>query len=172
MQDMDDVNVWMTDGFVELDQATATQLLSGGHYANFHTPANPGGELRGQITADNIEVYGVSISGDQEVPAVTTDASGYGAITLNTTTGLITGTLNVSGLTPTMAHIHAGEAGTNGGVVVALESSATGVWTVPANTILDAAMIATMQSGGYYVNFHTAANPGGEIRGQITVGFE
>ncbi len=171
MQDSENLGVWKTDGFVDLDSATANQLLSGGHYVNIHTPANPSGEIRGQITPDNIEVYGVSIDGSQEVPAVTTMASGYGAITLNTDTGLIVGTLTVEGLTPTMAHIHEGAVGVNGGVVVALDNPETGVWTVPTNTVLDSMMIQTMQSGGYYTNFHTVANPSGEIRGQITKGF-
>ncbi len=171
MQPEGSTNMWMTDGFVSLDMATANQLLAGGHYVNVHTPANPSGELRGQITADNIQVFGVNITGDQEVPAVTTDASGYGAITLNTTSGLIVGTLNVSGLTPTMAHIHDGEAGTNGPVLVTLTSAADGVWTVPVDTELTTEMMMEMQDGQYYVNFHTADNPAGEIRGQIKPGF-
>lgn len=170
-QDSENLATWMTDGFVALDMPTAIQLLAGGHYVNVHTPANPSGEIRGQITAANIEVYGVNISGEQEVPAVTTDASGYGAITLNTTSGLIVGTLNVSGLTPTMAHIHAGETGTNGPVLIALENAEAGVWTVPASTILNMEQMAAMQASALYTNFHTEANPGGEIRGQITPGF-
>jgi hypothetical protein len=65
-----------------------------------HTPANLSGELRGQVTPANIEVYGVAPSGEQEEPAVTTDASGTGAITLNISTGLIIGTINVFDISP------------------------------------------------------------------------
>ncbi|MGK0267873.1 MAG: hypothetical protein ACI8Y3_000480 [Paraglaciecola sp.] len=170
-QDTTDGNLWTSGGEVNLDQATADLLLSGGHYVNVHTPANPGGELRGQITPANIEVYGVVPSGDQEVPAVTTDATGTGAITLNTSTGLITGTINVFDISPTMAHIHVGDVGANGGVVLALTDTGAGVFTVPANTILSMAQMDLMQAGDLYTNFHTTANPGGEIRGQITLGF-
>ena len=170
-QDTADVNLWTSGGEVNLDQATAELLLSGGHYVNVHTPANPSGALRGQITPANIEVYGVVPTGEQEVPAATTDASGTGAITLNTTTGLIIGTINVFNITPTMAHIHVGDVGVNGAVVLALTDTGGGVFTVPANTILSMAQMDLMQSEGLYTNFHTIENPGGEIRGQITLGF-
>jgi hypothetical protein len=170
-QDSEDVNRWTSGGEVELEQSTADLLLSGGHYVNVHTPANQGGELRGQITPSNIEVYGVVPSGDQEVPPVTTDASGTGAITLNTATGLIVGTINVFDIAPTMAHIHAGEVGVNGPVVITLVDAGNGVFTVPAETVLTMAQMDLMQAEGLYTNFHTTENPGGEIRGQITLGF-
>jgi hypothetical protein len=170
-QDTADVNLWTSGGELNLDQATANLLLSGGHYVNVHTPANTSGELRGQITPANIEVYGVVPSGEQEVPAVTTDASGTGAITLNTSTGLIIGTINVFDISPTMAHIHVGEAGVNGGVVLALTDTGDGVFTVPADTLLDMTQMDLMQAAGLYTNFHTTTNPSGEIRGQITLGF-
>jgi len=136
-----------------------------------HTPAHPSGELRGQITAANIEVYGVVPTGDQEVPAVITDATGTGAITLNTTTGLIIGTINVFDISATMAHIHAGDVGVNGGVVLALNDTGNGVFIVPAGTVLNMAQVDLMQAEALYTNFHTAENPNGEIRGQIILGF-
>jgi trimeric autotransporter adhesin len=169
VQNADDVNQWSSGGELVLEDATAMLLLSGGHYVNIHTPANPGGELRGQITASNIEVYGVVATGAQEVPAVTTDAMATGSITLNTTTMAITGTMTMSGLMPSMGHIHVGAVGVNGGVAVPFVNAGNGVWTV--NTTLDADSMALMQAGGLYTNFHTAANPGGEVRGQITLGF-
>jgi hypothetical protein len=70
-----------------------------------------------------------------------------------------------------MAHIHAGEAGTNGGVVYTLIDAGNGVFTVPANTELSVAEVELMQAEGLYTNFHTTENPSGELRGQITLGF-
>jgi hypothetical protein len=55
--------------------------------------------------------------------------------------------------------------------VLALTDTGAGVFTVPANTILSMAQMDLMQAEGLYTNFHTTANPGGEIRGQITLGF-
>ncbi len=94
-QDTADVNLWTSGGELNLDQATANLLLSGGHYVNVHTPANTSGELRGQITPANIEVYGVVPSGAQEVQAVTTDASGTDALTFNTSVALTSATLTM-----------------------------------------------------------------------------
>ena len=164
--------VWMTDGSVALDEATASQLLAGGHYVNIHSEAFASGEIRGQITPDNIEVYGIIASGLQEVPAVTTTASGAGAFTLNTSTGALSGSVTVTGMTATMAHIHEGEAGVNGGVLLGLTAGADGMWSVPANTMLTAEQMGVMADGGLYTNFHSDAFPSGEIRGQITLGFD
>jgi hypothetical protein len=102
---------------------------------------------------------------------VMTDASGTGAITLNTTTGSIIGTINVFDINPTMAHIHAGAVGVNGGVVLALTDTGNGVFIVPSGTVLDMTQIELMQAEALYTNFHTPENSGGEIRGQITLGF-
>jgi hypothetical protein len=70
-----------------------------------------------------------------------------------------------------MAHIHVGQAGVNGGVVLALVDEGNGVFTVPVDTTLDMAQMDLMQAEGLYTNFHTTENPSGEIRGQITLGF-
>ena len=164
--------VWMTDGSIALDEATATQLLAGGHYVNVHTAANTGGEIRGQITPDNIEVYGIIANGLQEVPAVTTTASGAGAFTLNTSTGALSGSVTITGMTANMAHIHEGEMGVNGDVLIGLTAGASGMWSVPANTTLTAEQMNVMADGGLYTNFHSDAFPSGEIRGQITLGFD
>ena len=164
--------VWMTDGYLTLDEATATRLLSGGHYTNFHTPDFPDGEIRGQITPDNIEVYGITASGDQEVPMVDTMAFGYGAFTLNTTTRAVSGSVSIFDMTANAAHIHAGEAGMNGEVVLGLENDGMNVWMIPADIILTEAQMDAMQSGSLYTNFHSDSFPDGEIRGQITLGFE
>ncbi|MEC8375696.1 MAG: CHRD domain-containing protein, partial [Pseudomonadota bacterium] len=99
-------------------------------------------------------------------------ATGAGAFTLNTTTGALSGTVTISGMTATMAHIHEGAAGENGPVLLGLGEGSTNVWSVPMSTTLTAEQMATMAAGGLYTNFHSAAFGSGEIRGQITLGFE
>ncbi|MFT4940708.1 MAG: hypothetical protein ACI88A_003766 [Paraglaciecola sp.] len=168
-QDLSDSNVWTSGGKINLDTATAELLLSGGHYVNVHNPANPDGVIRGQITADNIEVYGVVATGEQEVPEVTTVATSVGAITLNTSTLEIIGTMTMFDISPIMGHIHVGASGVNGDVAIAFVDAGDGTWTVDA--ALDAASAGLMQAGELYTNFHTSENPSGEVRGQITLGF-
>jgi hypothetical protein len=69
-----------------------------------------------------------------------------------------------TGLTATAAHIHTGAVGVNGGVLYPLTLTSIGAQGTQAITTAD---LANLEAGNFYVNAHTAANPGGEIRGQI-----
>ena len=108
----------------------------------------------------------VKLSGDQEVPPVTTSAAGTGKISV-AADGSVSGSITTTGVTGTMAHIHAGAAGKNGPVVIALTSSADGVWSVPAGSKLTPEQLKSYQAGELYVNVHSAANKSGEIRTQL-----
>ncbi len=169
-QSMDDMNVWMAPENTMINEEILGILASGGHYVNVHTPDNAGGEIRGQILTDNYSLMTFPIEGSQEVPAVTTDAMGYGYALLNHDDNELELKAVTSGLTDaTMAHIHAGVAGVNGDVVVALEQDATDsdIWMSPANLMLEQSILDTLLAAGHYVNIHTTTNPGGELRGQI-----
>ncbi|MCC5450597.1 CHRD domain-containing protein [Rheinheimera sp. UJ51] len=166
----DDPNVWVLADNTLLDAPTFAVLASGGHYVNVHTPANPSGELRGQILTDDFVLATFPLSGAQEVPAVATQASGNGYALVNTTNYAVEVVAVTSGVNDaTMAHIHTGRVGNNGSVLVALEQAdgEVGVWVTPENTAINAEIFAVLASGGHYVNVHTPANPSGELRGQI-----
>lgn len=109
----------------------------------------------------------LKLSGANEVPPVTTAASGTGTITV-ADDGSVSGSVKVTGLSATMAHIHLGAAGKNGPVIVPLTQSASGEWSVPAGAKLDTEQIKSYKAGELYVNVHTEANKGGEIRAQLT----
>ena len=110
---------------------------------------------------------GVKLSGAQEVPAVTTTASGSSAIMVAADKS-VSGSVKTSGIDGKAAHIHQGALGANGPVVVPLTKTADGMWSVPAGTTLTDAQYAAYQAGGMYVNVHSATNPGGEIRAQLS----
>jgi len=77
--------------------------------------------------------------------------------------------LSVSGVEATMAHIHKGAAGQNGGVVVPLaKPDASGKSSGCATTAPDVAQALIQSPEDYYVNVHTAKFPGGAIRGQLS----
>src|SRR5206468_667788 len=71
---------------------------------------------------------------------------------------------------PTASHIHQAAAGVNGPVIVTLDPSpvtgTSGTYSGTTSALTDA-QVTALQTDGLYVNVHTAANPGGEIRGQI-----
>ncbi len=108
----------------------------------------------------------VKLSGAQEVPPVTTSGSGSGTITVGDD-GSVSGTVNTTGVPGTMAHIHEGAPGKNGGVAVPLEKKGENGWAVPAGAKLSAAQMKAFKEGNLYVNVHTEKNKGGEVRGQL-----
>jgi hypothetical protein len=108
----------------------------------------------------------VTLSGNQEVPPVTTSATGAGTITVANDQS-ISGSIKTTGVKATAAHIHVGAPGTNGEVILTLTKAGEDGWTVgPGAKLLDLNFQA-FKDGNLYVNVHSAANPSGEIRGQI-----
>ena len=110
------------------------------------------------------------LSGEQEVPAVTTDASGDGYALVNTNDYSVELQVLTSGVSDaTAAHIHTGVAGENGPVLAPLvqDSDDMNRWMSSTGLMIDADIFSVLASGGHYVNIHTPANPSGEIRGQI-----
>ncbi len=108
----------------------------------------------------------VTLSGGQEVPPVTTSAAGSGTITVAADQS-ISGSIKTTGVKGTAAHIHRSPAGTNGEVIVTLTKAGEDGWAVgPGAKLLDIDYQA-FKDGNLYINVHSAANPNGEIRGQI-----
>jgi hypothetical protein len=108
----------------------------------------------------------VVLRGSDEVPAVATSASGSGTITIAADKS-VSGSVTTMGLSGVAAHIHQGARGQNGPVSVGLVKTGDNVWSVPAGAKLNDAQYDAFKAGGLYVNVHTAANKGGEIRGQL-----
>ncbi len=107
------------------------------------------------------------LSGAEEVPAVTTTATGMLEGTFNKVTKVLTYTATYSGMTPTAWHIHKGAKGANGGVIYALVSTAFASPLKSATVALTAEQETDLMAGNYYINFHSAKSPSGEIRGQL-----
>ena len=108
----------------------------------------------------------VTLSGSQEVPPVTTSASGSGTITIGEDKS-VSGSVTTIGVAGMAAHIHLGAAGKNGPVIIPLTKTSDNVWSVPAGAKLDDAQNDSYKAGDLYINVHSAANKGGEIRGQL-----
>lgn len=117
----------------------------------------------GSVSAQTVQL---SLSGAQEVPPVATSASGTGSITIGPDQS-VSGSVTTAGVDATMAHIHLAAAGQNGPVIVPMNKTADGVWTIPAGAKLNDAQFQSFKDGNLYVNVHSAAFRGGEIRGQL-----
>lgn len=108
----------------------------------------------------------MTLTGAQEVPPVNTQASGVSRIAVIGDKTVI-GTVEISNLNATAAHIHQAPSGQNGPVIITLVKTADTVWSVPGNTMLSSAQFDAYRSGNLYVNVHSAAYPNGEIRAQL-----
>jgi hypothetical protein len=108
----------------------------------------------------------VTLSGADEVPAVTTSATGNGTISIGDDKS-VTGSVTTTGVVGTAAHVHLAPAGKNGPPIITLTKKSDNEWTVPSGSMLTDEQFASFKAGNLYVNVHSAANKAGEIRGQL-----
>ena len=111
------------------------------------------------------------LSGASEVPAVMTTASGRAEASLTPATNVLTWRITYSGLSGpvTGAHFHGpAMTGQNASVVVPISAPLTS--PITGSATLTPSQAADLTAGKWYVNLHTAANPNGEVRGQVYVG--
>ncbi len=142
-------------------------LINGFYYANLHTMANPGGEIRGNIRVDGPIRLDAILNGAQERPSpVPSAATGRFTGVIDPATRVLSYTVTYSGLTPIAGHLHRINAANGNGPVeipfASLPSPIIGTATLTTNSRVD-----SLLNGFYYANLHTAAFPGGEIRGDI-----
>ena len=146
--------------------------------------------LVGAVACDDDEETGpdlktnftATLTGAAERPnPVTTNATGTATVTINDANSTITFSVSVNNLlSPTMSHIHVGTATEAGPIALSLLATApaTGVFTgvlasgtAAGSSVVGGETFATLaakiRSGSAYINVHTVANPGGEIRGQL-----
>ena len=116
--------------------------------------------------AANAEDVKVTLTGAEEVPAVTTAAKGEGTITIAKDLS-VKGAVKTTGIEGVAAHIHLAEPGKNGPPVVTLTKGADGSWSTPEGAKLTDDQYKAFKAGNLYVNVHSAAHKGGEIRGQL-----
>ena len=158
-------------------------------YVNVHTVALPGGAVRGQLS--NISggpiTYAAELRASNEVPPANSSAFGSAFVTFDPVNNTIAWDARASGIaSPTVSHIHRGAAGVNGPVIINFATSAaqivggrtagSGAITAVQSGNLQAADLVNLANpataSGFYVNIHSSAFPGGEVRGQLTTANE
>lgn len=136
-----------------------------------------------KASSTSVTTLNAVLSGAQEVPPVITAASGTATVTIDAARTTINVTLTTQGFaTPvTASHIHFGPVGTNGGILFSL-FAAPAVFPATLTKTLTSAdftpdavngiitfadAVNAILNGNTYINVHTQANLGGEIRGQL-----
>ena len=163
------------DASQPLTDALLRDLIKGRLYVNVHTTANAGGEIRGQVLINNGSSAVAKMDSIQEIPAPAglVPGKGTGSFWLNSAGTAINYSITVNGLSGTLnaGHFHNAAAGVAGGVVKTLtfvNGNATGTWSsTDASQPLTDSLMSEALKGRLYINVHTTANAGGEIRGQV-----
>ncbi len=157
-------------GSANIDAAVLDAIQTDRAYVNVHTPTNPAGEIRDQVSA--VASIKTTLRAGQERPRPKgklgrARGTFTATVTKSGATAVIAWRLTFSKLTgrAVAAHIHSGVRGKAGPVIVPLcapcKSGARGRATV------NASVLSTLEAGRAYVNVHTRKNQAGEIRGQI-----
>ncbi|MBL9167179.1 MAG: CHRD domain-containing protein [Verrucomicrobiales bacterium] len=160
-------------GSVNLTPAQIAAVADGSTYLNLHTAAHGSGEIRGQLTArvTALPLTAKATGAGEKPTAVNSPASGLGIYFLEGTN--LTFNLSYQGFTnaPTAAHIHGSANSTNtAGVLIDFAPLAGGYGLsggISGSINLATNQLAAVRDGRSYMNFHTPANPAGEIRGQL-----
>lgn len=166
------------DNTFTLTEEQRTRLQQGRMYANVHSGAFPGGEIRGQLLPPADQLLRAHLAGANEWPMVSTYGSGQVlAHVIGNTVRVIGSFDNLSSAVDRDiaggTHLHPGYAGENGPVSFPLNvtlnaGNRSGGFQFGGNTYeLRDGQRDTLLARGFYLNIHTAAYPTGEIRGQL-----
>jgi hypothetical protein len=160
-------------GVFELSAEDLADLHAGILYVNVHSTAFPGGEVRGQIGPRADSAVFFPLEAEQEVGEVDSDNTGHCMAVLNPLRTAFTIACSHTVADISGAHIHRGAVGVDGPIVFGFEEDLTIFdQAVAEDERFDDAyrfddLLADLRRGDLYVNVHSPAFPGGELRGQI-----
>ncbi len=159
-----------SSGTIVIDPGDAVRLADGSLYVNVHTTANPGGEIRGQVSDDEFE-FKAELSGANQLAPIDSPGFGLAEVAVSDDWSTISWTLTVTGLDNiTASHFHEGGSDQEGGVIVPISGAFTSETSGEAALSEDNLKLIIAERS--YINVHTTANPGGEIRGQVMIDAE
>ena len=175
------VNGKMTGTFpIAADVAARLIANPQNFYVNVHTTQFPSGAVRGFLApaSGTVVMLAADLRGSNEVPPTGSSAIGSALVTIDTTTNVVTWEVVTSGIaSPTLAHIHGpnGAPGVNANVFITFAGNAAAIaggrtrGTVTVTSATDLTKLAQLLAnpGDFYVNVHSSAFGGGEIRGQL-----
>jgi hypothetical protein len=159
--------------FTDVEESVLHDLIEGNHYINIHTSVYGNGEIRGQVLPFSTTVFETTFSGQNQVPVVTTGASGALIAVLEDTTLTVAGTFKDLGSAYLVSHLHIGPVDASGSVAFNLTpvldaDNLGGSYEKDVNTFqLTASQVTDLRQGEFYANIHTSLFGGGEIRGHL-----
>lgn len=150
-------------GSIALSPDEQNALSAAQLYIDVESPTHTGGEIRGQLVPPDSTIFVANAGGMQEVPTVTSAYAAHGSFIMSADqTSLLYHVVTTA--VPTDVRLHRAIASLNGPTAYALSPVAQ---TIDGNLQLAASNPADLAAGRFYLNVVTAANPAGELRGQI-----
>jgi CHRD domain-containing protein/Big-like domain-containing protein len=121
------------------------------------------------VAVDNNPSFSVTLAAAQIFPAPTSTASGSAALTVKLANGAVSGKATLSGVSASAVTLNEAFAGASGAALITLSANgaSAGEWDVPAAALLNSDQVTALLEGKLYLLATSAANPGGELRGQI-----
>ncbi len=150
--------------WTELTANDIADLMGGAFYVNIHSKGNPSGEIRGQIVERTIDSFVFLADESQQVPPSGSSATGKCSGDLSDDATMLTVSCSHDVSMPTAAHIHNAPTGVNGPVIFNFGDPTSPFMGTASVSPAD---VAEFVGRFYYVNIHSEAFPGGEIRGQM-----
>src|SRR6266545_866428 len=163
-----------------------TQILQnpGNFYVNVHTNQCTGGAVRGSLAfaSGGPIMYAAELRGSNETPPNSSNAFGSALVTFDSVNNTMAFEVGTSGIaSPSASHIHRGASGVGGPVVINFATTPSGfqggrvsgsgaISTLQSSSLLPSdltGLASATTANGFYVNVHSAAFGGGEIRGQL-----
>jgi hypothetical protein len=168
---VDGTRVGTTNGEVVSVSWDSTTVSDGAHTLTATVSDNLGQTSTASpvtIEVDNHPAFTITLSPAQVVPAPASAGSGIAHLSVNLGSGALSGSVVLSSLTATAVTLNQAFAGDHGAILVTLSPGGnTAGWEVPAGALLTAEQVTALLQGGLYITAGTAANPNGELRGQI-----
>jgi len=166
--------------------ALAASLLAGNVYVEFHTASDTSRLIRGQINFTTGIGLTAQLSAGQDVPpTVVSNGTGTASVVLSSDRQSISYSLTFLNMTSNISaaggHFHVAPKGVNGGLVKTIvppnswgAGSVNGIWRISDGGAepLTPAIVNSFAAGDVYINLHTGEFIGGEIRGQVSYGFD
>jgi hypothetical protein len=152
------------DGMLTLQPGDRMDFAANHFYVNITTSQYQTGELRGQVIPPGATLFSGLLLGSNEVPPVSTQATGGAQFVLSADQTTLAYEIDVSDIVPKSADLDQGASGSDGTMLDSLTldpTGALGTLMTPSNDL------PPLQGGNNYVNVHTDGNPNGELRAQL-----
>lgn len=154
-------------GTIDVNSAFVDSLFNDLVYVNVHTTANPNGEIRSTLGFVDQVAFDVLANGAGETSPTNSRGKALAIGWLDPILDTLNYLVLYDSIVPNAGHFHIGAKGVDGGIIIPF-TSLVGTPAFIGRVAIKPDTLSKIIKGEVYLNLHTVANPGGEIRGQTS----